>query len=184
MPQQAVTNGYWNIENLRAQPNASFNLPVKIVRPFNTYGPRQSARAIIPTIITQVLKGEKQLKLGNLTPTRDLTFVKDTAEGFIEISRSEKLYGEITNIGMNDEISVADLIQLILSLTGKKVEIITEEKRVRPGKSEVERLYCDNKKIKEFTRWKPSYTLKKGLLETIEWLGNNSHFYKPQQYNV
>ena len=162
----------------------SFNLPVKIVRPFNTYGPRQSARAIIPTIITQILSGEKELKLGNLTPTRDLTFVKDTSSGFYEIFKSEKLFGEITNIGMKGEISVGDLVSKIAGLLYVELDIKSEVERIRPGNSEVERLFCDNTKIKENTNWLPNYDLIQGLTETINWLKNNMLLYKPDLYNV
>jgi len=162
----------------------SFELPVKIVRPFNTYGPRQSARAIIPTVITQLLNGNDQIKLGNLSPTRDLTFVKDTCKGFLEIFKSDKLFGEITNIGMSNEISIGDLVNKIATLVGKQIDIITEEERVRPDKSEVERLYCSNKKLIENTEWKPDYDLDKGLSETIDWLKNNLTSYKHDIYNV
>lgn len=162
----------------------SFDLPVKIVRPFNTYGPRQSARAIIPTVITQILAGIKQLKLGNLHPTRDLTFVKDTAKGFIEIAKTENLFGEITNIGMNNEISIGDLVNLIANLMEVDIEIVTDSQRVRPGKSEVERLYCDNSKLLDNTNWQPDYNLNKGLLETIAWLKDHKNIYKPEIYNV
>lgn len=162
----------------------SFNLPVKIVRPFNTFGPRQSARAIIPTVITQLLDGKEKLKLGNLTPTRDLTFVRDTALGFFEIYKSNKLFGEFTNIGMNDEISVNDLIILISKLMNNKVIIETEQDRVRPDNSEVERLVCNNSKIMKYTTWKPQYNLESGLKETITWLQQNMHVYKSDLYNV
>lgn len=162
----------------------SFNLPVKIVRPFNTYGPRQSARAIIPTVITQILSGKTELNLGNLTPTRDLTFVKDTCKGFYEIFNAEALFGEITNIGMSDEISVGDLANKIAGLLNTNVIINSDNQRVRPQNSEVERLFCDNKKILKYTNWKPDYNLEKGLVETIEWLKNNISLYKPELYNV
>jgi dTDP-glucose 4,6-dehydratase len=162
----------------------SFNSPVKVVRPFNTYGPRQSARAIIPTVITQILSGQTSLKLGNLTPTRDLTFVKDTANGFYEIAKSDKTFGEITNIGMNEEISIGDLVKMIGDILAVDLTINTDEQRVRPGKSEVERLYCDNTKIKSITSWNPNYDLKQGLTETIEWLKQNLNHYKPEIYNV
>ena len=162
----------------------SFNMPVKIVRPFNTYGPRQSARAIIPTVISQILNGKKKIKLGNIHPTRDLTFVKDTAEGFIEISRSKKLNGEITNIGMKDEISVKDLVQLISKMLKSAIKIESDEDRIRPGKSEVERLFCDNSKIISATKWKPKYTLEQGLKETISWMEKNIASYKADIYNV
>lgn len=162
----------------------SFDLPVKIVRPFNTYGPRQSARAIIPTVISQILSNRRILKLGNLTPTRDLTFVKDTANGFFQIATSEGLFGEITNIGMSEEISVGNLVQLIADLIGEKVEIVSDEQRIRPDKSEVERLYCNNTKILTNTLWKPKFTLESGLIETIDWIKNNLSYYKTDIYNV
>lgn len=162
----------------------SFNLPVKIVRPFNTYGPRQSARAIIPTVITQILSGCKKINLGNLEPTRDLTYVKDTCDGFIEIFKSENLFGEITNIGMNEEISIKNLVELIAQLLNADVEIISDHKRVRPENSEVERLMCNNSKIIANTCWKPKYTLQQGLAETIEWFIKNINLYKPEIYNV
>lgn len=162
----------------------SFDLPVKIVRPFNTYGPRQSARAIIPTIISQILNGQTSLKLGNMTPTRDLTFVKDTAKGFYEIANADGLFGEITNIGMQEEITIGDLVQLISDIIGTQIEIISDEQRVRPDKSEVERLFCNNTKIKSNTLWTPDYTLQTGLKETVDWISNNLSYFKPEIYNV
>jgi len=162
----------------------SFNLPVKIVRPFNTYGPRQSARAIVPTIITQILNGQSTVKLGNLFPTRDLTFVKDTANGFIEIAKSDRLFGEITNIGVNEEISIGDLAKLIAKLMGADIGIISVQERIRPEKSEVERLCCDNSKILKQTNWRQEYTLEKGLMETIAFLKEHKHYYKPEIYNI
>ena len=125
----------------------SFDLPVKIVRPFNTYGPRQSARAIIPTVISQILSGKTELKLVNLTPTRDLTFVKDTANGFLQIALADGLFAEITNIGMSEEITIGELVKLIARLIGTEVQIQSDEQRIRPDKSEVERLFCNNSKI-------------------------------------
>jgi NAD dependent epimerase/dehydratase len=162
----------------------SFELPVKIVRPFNTYGPRQSARAIIPTIIIQILSGKRELRLGNLTPTRDLTFVKDTANGFLEIYKTSELYGEYTNIGMNEEITIGDLVNLIAELMSVKINIISDDQRIRPDKSEVERLMCNNSKIIKNTNWKPNYNLRKGLMETIDFLKENLNYYKPDIYNV
>ena len=162
----------------------SFDLPVKIVRPFNTYGPRQSARAIIPTVATQILNGSRSLKLGNLTPTRDLTFVKDTAKGFLEIAKADGLYGEITNIGMSEEITIGNLVKLIANIIGTEVEIIADEQRIRPDKSEVERLYCNNTKIKASTNWTPDYTLETGLAETINWIRENMSYFKSDIYNV
>lgn len=162
----------------------SFDLPIKIVRPFNTYGPRQSSRAIIPTIITQILSGQRRIKLGNLLPTRDLTYVKDTANGFLEIAISGKLFGEITNIGMNEEIAIADLIKLIAETMNRKVEVVKEDARVRPDNSEVDRLCCDNSKLKKLTDWVPQYDLKTGIAETIAWMRENTQYYKPEQYNI
>ncbi len=162
----------------------SFNLPVKIVRPFNTYGPRQSARAIIPTVITQILSGKRELNLGNLSPTRDLTFVKDTCAGFLEIYKSEKLCGEITNLGMSHEISVGDLVNKISALLGNEIIINKDEQRVRPVNSEVERLFCSNTKLIQNTNWKPKYNLDKGLMKTIEWMKKNIDLYKAEMYNI
>lgn len=162
----------------------SFDLPVKVVRPFNTYGPRQSARAFIPTVISQLLSGMNEIKLGNLTPTRDLTFVKDTARGFLEIALSEKTTGVVTNIGMREEIAMGDMVKLIVEITGKNATIITDKQRVRPGKSEVERLFCDNTEILNRTNWKPEYTLEKGIRETVNWMKENINLFKPEVYNV
>ena len=162
----------------------SYGIPIKIVRPFNTYGPRQSARAIIPVIITQILTGEKRLKIGNLKPTRDLTFIKDTCKGFFEIYKSGKLSGEIINIGSNQEISVEDLIFMIAEIMRKEVEIESEEVRIRPISSEVEKLRCNNTKLLNNTGWKPEYDLKSGLAETIKWFRNNINNYKADIYNI
>jgi NAD dependent epimerase/dehydratase len=162
----------------------SFGLPIKLARPFNTYGPRQSARAIIPTIITQILNGQKEIRLGNLHPTRDLTFVKDTINGFIEVAESDQLYGEVTNIGMNEEISIAGLIKLLARLMEVEIEVITDHRRIRPEKSEVERLVCDNSKLVQFTNWSPQYNLEAGLKETIAWFRENLQFYKYNSYNI
>jgi len=162
----------------------SFDLPVKIVRPFNTYGPRQSARAVIPTIITQILTGSKTLRLGNLAPTRDLTFVKDTVDGFISIYKSPELFGEVTNVGMNEETSIGDLAQTILKIMDSSKEMELEDQRVRPDNSEVERLRCDNTKIITKTGWRPNFNLVQGLAETINWLKEHLSIYKPEIYNV
>ena len=162
----------------------SFNLPVKIVRPFNTYGPRQSARAIIPAIITQMLAGKKNLKLGNLHPTRDLTYVEDTVRGFLEIANAGALYGAITNIGMQNEISVKNLVDLISSILKVKVKIISDNERIRPPKSEVERLFCNNNKLKENTNWEPKFDIRRGLIKTISWIKGNLTRYKTDLYNI
>ena len=162
----------------------SFETPVKIVRPFITYGPRQSARAIIPTVISQMFAGKTELKLGNLDPTRDLTFVKDTCNGFLEIYKSHDLYGSATNIGMNQEISIGDLVNKISKIIGVDISINSDDNRVRPNNSEVNRLMCDNSKIIKYTPWKPSYNLDRGLAETINWMKSFQDKYKHDRYNV
>ena len=162
----------------------SFDLPVKIVRPFNVYGPRQSSRAIIPTVISQILGGVRELKLGNLSPTRDLTFVKDTALGFLEIFKAVNLHGEYTNIGMKQEISIGDLSEKIAQIMGVEVKITQDDQRIRPGKSEVDQLLCSNDKLIANTNWKPVYDLKAGLEETISWMEENRHFFKHESYVV
>jgi nucleoside-diphosphate-sugar epimerase len=162
----------------------SFGTPVAIIRPFNTYGPRQSARAVIPTIISQLLSGYDEIKLGSLSPTRDLNYAKDTAEGFIKIAESEKTVGQVINIGSGKEISIGDLAEKIIKLTGKDAQVVSEEQRIRPEKSEVNRLCADNSKAYELTGWKPQYTLEQGLKETIEWIESNLHRYKAGIYNV
>ena len=164
----------------------SFDLPVKVVRPFNTYGPRQSARAVIPTIISQIIDKKKSIKLGSLSPTRDLSYVADTCNAFIDIYKSDSLFGEVTNIGMNSEISIGDLTDLIANLMNVDITIESSEERIRPENSEVERLVCDNSKLIKYTSWKPKYTLEKGLTEVIEWMENprNLTIYKAEQYNV
>ncbi len=164
----------------------SFELPVTIVRPFNTFGPRQSARAVIPTIITQVLNGKSEIKLGDITPTRDLLFVNDTVEGFIEIYKSDKTIGEEINIATQSEISIGDLAKKIIRMIDGKCEIITDDVRIRPDKSEVKRLFGSNQKLKKLTNWKQKFTLEQGLNETIEWFKdpNNLKSYKQDIYNV
>jgi len=162
----------------------SFDLPVKIARPFNTYGPRQSSRAIIPTIITQILSGKKEIKLGNLDPTRDLNFVIDTVNGFLAIAENDAFNGEIVNIGTGYEISVRDLVKVIIGIINTEVQIIEDNDRIRPLKSEVERLFCDSTKLQTQTAWKPETSLKKGLEITVEWLKNNYQNYKADLYSV
>ena len=161
----------------------SFGLPIKIVRPFNTYGPRQSARAIIPTAITQILSGKSKIELGNILPTRDFTYVLDTVEGFLEISRCDDLNGQVTNIGTQTEISVKDLVSLISVLCNVLVFIVQVNERIRPSESEIERLVCDNKKIIENTNWRPKYSIEEGLGETIDWMRENLQYYKTDIYN-
>lgn len=162
----------------------SFDLPVTIVRPFNTYGPRQSARAVIPTIITQLLSGEESIKLGSLEPTRDFNYVKDTVRGFIEIMKSDSTIGEEINIATQREISIKQLAEELISQINPKAKIICDEQRKRPSKSEVERLLGSNKKIMELTNWKPSFSFEEGISETIEFFKENLDKYKTDLYNV
>lgn len=162
----------------------SFNLPVTIVRPFNTYGPRQSARAVIPTIIIQLLAGKTEIKLGSLTPTRDFNYVKDTAYGFISIFESDKTIGQEINIATQQEISIGKLAEELIRQINPNAKIICEEQRLRPEKSEVNRLLGCNKKIHELTDWKQQYTFEQGLSETINFLRSNLDKYKVDMYNL
>ncbi len=164
----------------------AFDLPVTIARPFNTYGPRQSARAVIPTIISQIASGRKQIQLGDVTPTRDFNYVTDTCRGFLALARCEQAIGETVNIGSNFEISVGDTLNLIRELMNSDVEFLTDEQRLRPGKSEVFRLWCDNTKIRELTGFEPEYSIRDGLKATVEWFcrAENLARYKADIYNV
>lgn len=164
----------------------AFELPISIIRPFNTYGPRQSARAIIPTIITQIAQGAKQIKLGNLTPTRDLNYVKDTVRGFLAIAECDNTIGKEINIASNQEVSMEQTLQLIKEYMQSDVNFISENKRMRPDKSEVYRLWGDNTLIKELTGWKPYFTLDQGLAKTIDWFQDpeNLKKYKSDIYNL
>lgn len=162
----------------------SFRLPVKIARPFNTYGPRQSPRAVIPSVIAQILAGKEELNLGNLSPTRDFTFVSDTVKGFIGIFNKEEFEGESVNIGMGEEISIGELVGLISSLMGVTVSVKSDTARIRPRQSEVGRLLCDNRKLKTGTGWTPDYDLKKGLRETIDWLACRFDSEKADVYHI
>jgi len=164
----------------------SFELPVTIVRPFNTYGPRQSARAVIPTIISQLLNGIEEIILGDLTPIRDFVFVKDTVNGFIEIAKSQKTIGEEINIATQSEISIGDLAQTIINIINPQAKIICDKQRIRPEKSEVKRLCGSNEKLKKLTNWQQVYSLKDGLKETIDWFSNKENLirYKAGIYNV
>lgn len=169
---------------------ASFHLPVVVARPFNTYGPRQSARAVIPTIITQIASGKKEIKLGAVSPTRDFNFVKDTVAGFIAVLESDKGCGEVINFGSNFEISVGDTARLIAEVMNTDIEILTDEVRLRPTHSEVERLWADNSKARELFGWAPKYAeldgFKRGLAETVEWIedADNLRGYKADIYNI
>ena len=164
----------------------SFNLPVTIVRPFNTFGPRQSARAVIPTIITQLANNVESLHLGDITPTRDLLYVKDTVNGFLEIFKSDKTIGEEINIATQSEITIGDLAKLIMKIMNKDCKITSDEERIRPEKSEVKRLFGSNEKILRLTDWKQNYTLEVGLENTINWFLNKENLmkYKSDIYNI
>jgi dTDP-glucose 4,6-dehydratase len=168
----------------------SFELPVTIVRPFNTYGPRQSARAVIPAIIIQIAQGVRQLKLGSLHPTRDFNYVQDTVAGFIAAMQSDRVLGEVVNIGSDYEVSIGETVKLITEVMGANVEIITEDQRLRPAKSEVERLWASNAKARNLLGWQPTYGggegFRRGLAETVEWFtdAHNLAAYKADQYNI
>ena len=164
----------------------SFELPVVTLRPFNTYGPRQSARAIIPTIITQITSGQTEIKLGSLTPTRDFTWVGDIVYGFLAATKSIGSVGEVINLGSGEEISIGDLVKQIARLMNKQVTVVTDAERVRPDKSEVDRLVCDSSKAKEMLGWEPQVTLVEGLSKTIEWFSDpdNLSMYKSDRYNI
>jgi len=169
---------------------SSFDTPVSVIRPFNTYGPRQSARAIIPTVITQIANGARSLKLGALHPTRDFNYVNDTVSGFIAVAESDRSLGEVINIGSNYEISIGDTVKMIAEVMNCEVEIVTDEVRLRPDKSEVERLWADNRKAKELTGWQPLFAgkdgFRRGLEETIAWFvkPENLKAYKANIYNI
>lgn len=164
----------------------AFNLPLTIARPFNTYGPRQSARAVIPTIISQIASGKKEIKLGDVTPTRDFNYVMDTCRGFVELARCDQAVGDTVNIGSNYEISIGETLALIKELMGSDVQFLTDEERIRPEKSEVFRLWCDNGRIKKLTGFEPQYSIRDGLRATIDWFIQPANLakYKADIYNV
>ncbi|OGW33620.1 MAG: NAD-dependent dehydratase [Nitrospirae bacterium GWC2_56_14] len=168
----------------------SFNTPVSIIRPFNTYGPRQSARAVIPTVITQIASGQRKLKLGALHPTRDFNYITDTVRGFIAVAESDRSLGEVINIGSNYEVSIGETVRMIAAVMGAEISIETDQIRLRPEKSEVERLWADNAKARSLTGWEPLYGGKEGFLrglrETVAWFSDeqNTRGYKAHQYNL
>ena len=164
----------------------AFGLPVTIARPFNTYGPRQSARAVIPTIISQIASGHKQIKIGDITPRRDFNYVEDTCRGLLALAQCDKAVGETVNIGSNFEISIADTLDLIRDLMKSDVTFMTDKQRMRPEKSEVSRLWCNNQKIQTLTGFKPDVSIQEGLSKTIDWFicPDNLSKYKPQIYNI
>jgi len=177
-------------DQMAASFHASFGTPVSIIRPFNTYGPRQSARAVIPTIITQLAAGARELKLGAVHPTRDFNYVRDTVRGFVSVAECDAAIGQVINIGSNYEVSVGDTAQLIASIMGKDVALVSDSQRLRPAGSEVERLWADNTRARELTGWTPEYPgvegLRRGLQETIAWFGNSDNLrrYKAGLYNI
>ena len=162
----------------------SFDLPVATIRPFNTFGPRQSARAVIPTIITQVLTGAKTIRLGALHPIRDLNYVQDTVAGFLAVAQTEGAVGTVTNIGRGEGISIGELADLILELCASDARIESQSERLRPDKSEVQRLICGNRKARDLLGWYPQHSLRQGLEATVEWMRANLERYKPGLYNV
>lgn len=169
---------------------ASFGTPVTVIRPFNTYGPRQSARAVIPTIITQIASGKRRIKLGSLHPTRDFNYIADTVRGFLAVAESDRSTGEVINIGSNYEVSIGDTVQMIAEVMGADIKIETDDDRIRPDKSEVERLWAENRKARELAGWQPQFGgregLHRGLEETVAWFTNpeNLRLYKADRYNI
>ena len=161
----------------------SFGVPVAIIRPFNTFGPRQSARAVIPTIISQALTKD-QIFLGSLYPTRDYTYIDDIIDAFIKVAESSNSVGEVINIGSNFEISIGDITKKVISIIGRNSEIVTDPKRIRPERSEVERLWCDNTKARKLLGWEPKMSFDEGLKTTVKWISDNISLYKPELYHV
>lgn len=162
----------------------SFDLPVAVVRPFNTYGPRQSLRAIIPTILHQLYSGSEEIRIGSTAPTRDFNFVADTARGFLAVAASDRAVGEVVNVGSGREISVGELVDLLMTISGRNARVVSEASRLRPAGSEVERLLCDNSRALEWTGWKPTVELEEGLAVTAEWVRANPGPTKPSVYSV
>jgi len=185
-PQSPYSASKIGADNMAMSFYNSFDLPVAIARPFNTYGPRQSARAVIPTIISQIAAGAEEIKVGDLSPTRDFNYVLDTCKGFIAIAKSEEVIGQTVNIGSNFEISIKDTFELIKKTMGSNVDFVVDPQRIRPGKSEVNRLWCDNTKINALTGFTPSYSIEQGIKETVDWFTNPSNLnqYKTTIYNV
>ena len=185
-PQSPYSASKIGADNMAMSFYNAFDLPVTIARPFNTYGPRQSARAVIPTIISQIASGAKEIKVGDLSPTRDFNYVKDTCRGFIAIAKSDKSVGEILNIGSNFEITIKDTFELIKKNMNSDVDFVVDPQRIRPGKSEVQRLWCDNSKIAELTGFEPKFSMEEGMKETIKWFTEKTNLsqYKSTIYNV
>lgn len=161
----------------------SFNVPITVIRPFNTYGPRQSARAVIPTIISQALTGNK-INLGNISTVRDMNYIKDTVQGFVKIAQSDKSVGEVINIGSGRGLTIKEIADTVIRLLNKNIKINFDKKRLRPEKSEVEVLICDYRKAEKLIDWIPEFTIEKGLIETIKWIKDNLKYFKPEIYNI
>lgn len=185
-PQSPYSASKIGADNMAMSFYNAFDLPLVIARPFNTYGPRQSARAVIPTIISQIADGAQEIKVGDLSPTRDFNYVKDTCKGFIALAESDETIGETVNIGSNFEISIQDTFELIKKNMNSTVDFVVDPQRIRPGKSEVQRLWCDNSKINQLTGFEPSYSMDEGIKATIDWFTNpeNLSHYKSNIYNV
>ena len=164
--------------------HCSFGTPVAVVRPFNTYGPRQSARAVIPTIISQIASGKHEIRLGSLAPIRDLTYVLDTVDGFRRVAESSRTVGEVVNLGTGRGVTIGELADAIMGIMGRKVAVVTDDDRIRPEKSEVQRLLCDARKAHELTGWTPQVALEEGLRHTIRFIRDHLDLYKPDIYNV
>ena len=162
----------------------SFGLPVAIARPFNTYGPRQSARAVIPTILSQLFMGQKELRLGALSPTRDFNYVDDTVDGFLAVGQSDEAIGQVVNLGSGREISIGDLVDMLIKVTGRSASVVCEEERLRPEKSEVNRLLCDASLAKQLTGWTPAHTLEEGLEKTARWVEENLSQFDTKKYTI
>jgi NAD dependent epimerase/dehydratase len=172
-PQSPYSASKIGADNMALSFHHAFDLPVAVARPFNTYGPRQSTRAVIPTILSQLHRGAKEIKLGATTPTRDFTFVEDTAAGFLAVASCDRALGQVVNLGSGQEISVGDLVKLLVEVTGSDATIVTDEARLRPAGSEVERLLADNTRAREWTGWTPTVSLREGLTRTSEWVHDN-----------
>jgi NAD dependent epimerase/dehydratase len=172
-PQSPYSASKIGADNMALSYHHAFDLPVAIIRPFNVYGPRQSTRAVIPTILTQLHRGAKKLELGATSPTRDFTYVEDTVAGFLAVARCDRAVGEVVNVGSGKEIPIGDLVQLLVEVTGSDAEIVTDEARLRPEGSEVERLLADNRRAVEWTGWSPTVSLRDGLTRTSEWIKAN-----------
>lgn len=183
-PQSPYSATKIGADNLALSYYNSFELPVSIMRPFNTYGPRQSARAVIPTIITQLLKKMPEMRLGSLTPIRDLTFAEDTASGMVTIAKTSAFVGQVVNIGTGEAVSVGDLFERLKKITGHEPKLTVDDARVRPEKSEVHRLISNNDVLKKQTGWQPKHNIQQGLEKTVAWFVSQLDRYKPEIYNV